>query len=420
MGRRRRVLIIAPAFAPQGNSEAIVNGKLALAMLNAGWEIEVISRTQTWQVARDNGGVWAEPWQALRPFVHEITTPAWRAPRRLLDLLLNAVRMRYPLEGIRWASRAYDQAVGLHERRPFDVVLSRAFPEVAHLPAMKLRRRFGLPWVANWNDPWDFLGRANAAKSLSRGIGMSEARLCRAVAAGASWLTFPCVGLRVSMGSYLGRGALEKSSVIPHAALEQPKGRGLQPARDFLVTHLGRVWRERNPEPVLEAFGRFVKASAGTCTTQLRFAGIPDFDLEALAGRFELGSNFVNLGRCSYSESLKLMEESAVLLLIDSSDFAHMVLTGKAADYAYSGRPILAITSARSAIGEMIGQKGGGLVVTSRSADAIGAAFGELFRCWKSGTLQQSHGSTRLYDCFRPGTVVAGYEDILARVAEER
>lgn len=414
------MLMLAPAFAPQGNSEAIVNGKLALAMLNAGWEIEVISRVPTWQVAYDYGGDWAEPWHPLRPFVHEITAPVWRGPHRLWDLVLSAVRMRYAFDGIRWASRAYDQAVGLHKRQPFDVVISRAFPEVAHLPAMKLRRRFGLPWVANWNDPWHFLGRANAAKSLSRGIGMSEARLCRAVAAGASWLTFPCVGLRVSMGPYLGRGVLEKSSVIPHAALERPRRQAPKPAREFLVTHLGRVWRERNPEAVLEAFGRFIKASAGNGTTQLRFAGIPDFDLEAMAGRFELGSNFVNLGRCSYSESLKLMEESAVLLLIDSSDFSHMVLTGKAADYAYSGRPLLAVTSARSAIGEMIRQKGGGLVVTSRSVDAIGAAFGELFRCWKSGTLQQSHGSTRLYDCFRPATVVAGYEDVFARVAQER
>ena len=420
MTRWPRILMFAPAFAPQGNSEAIVNGKLALAMLNAGWGIEVISRVPTWQVAYDYGGDWAEPWHPLRPFVHEITAPVWRGPHRLWDLVLSAVRMRYAFDGIRWASRAFDQAVVLHKRQPFDVVISRAFPEVAHLPAMKLSWRFGLPWVANWNDPWDFLGRSNAAKSLSRAIGTFEAILCKAVAAKASWLTFPCVGLRVSMGSYLGRGVLEKSSVIPHAALERPRRQAPEPAREFLVTHLGRVWRERNPEAVFEAFGRFLRASAGSGTPRLRFAGIPDFDLEALANRYELGSSVVDLGRCTYSESLRLMEESAVLLLIDSADFADMVLTGKAADYAYSGRPILAITSPKSGMAGLIRDQGGGLVVTSPSVDAIAGAFGELFQLWKASTLQQSFGSTRLYDAFSPATVVAGYEDVFARVAQER
>jgi len=418
MSKKPRVLMFAPAFAPQGNSEAIVNAKLALAMLNAGWEIEVISRVPTWQVAYDYGGDWAEPWRALKPFVHEITVPALHAPQRLWDLVLSAVRMRYPFDGLRWASRASNLAAKLHTKKPFDVVLSRAFPEAAHLPAMRMNRRFGLPWVANWNDPWDFLGRAIAAKSLSRAIGTFEARLCRAVAVKASWLTFPCEGLRASMGSYLGRGALEKSSVIPHAALEKPKGRGLQPAREFLVTHLGRLWHERNPEAVFEAFGRFLKVSDGDATPRLRFAGISDFDLGALAAQFELGSSFVDLGRCTFSESLKLMEESAVLLLIDSVDFAEMVLTGKAADYAYSGRPILAITSPWSGIGEMIRQKGGGLVVTSPSVDAIAGAFGELFQCWKASTLQQSYGSTRLYDAFSPATVVAGYEEIFRQLTQ--
>jgi glycosyltransferase involved in cell wall biosynthesis len=415
--RSWRVLILAPAFAPQGNSEAIVNGKLALAMLNAGWEIEVISRVPTWQVAYDYGGAWAEPWHPLRPFVHEITVPIWPAPRRLWDLVLGAVRMRYPFDGLRWASRAYDLAVRLHKRRPFDVVLSRAFPEAAHLPAMKLSRRFGIRWMANWNDPWDFLGRTVGQVSLSRGIGPFEARLCKAVAARASWLTFPCEGLRASMGSYLGRRLIQRSSVIPHAALAHPRGRVLQPARGFLVTHVGRLWRDRDPEVVFAAFGQFLKVISSPDRPELRFAGIPDFNLEALADRFELAPRYMDLGRCTFSESLKLMEESAVLLLIDSVGFSGMMLTGKAADYAYSGRPILAITSSGSPISQLIHQNGGGLVLVNPSADAIASAFGELLQCWKSGTLQELYGSTRLYEAFSPAAVLTAYEEILEHVA---
>jgi glycosyltransferase involved in cell wall biosynthesis len=418
MGKKWRVLMSAPAFAPQGNSEAIVNGKLALAMLNAGWEIEVISRVPTWHVAYDYGGGWAEPWHPLRPYVHEIIVPAWPLPRRFWDLGVSAARMRYPLDGIRWASRAYDLAVQLHARRPFDVVLSRAFPEAAHIPAIKLSGKLGIPWVANWNDPWDFLGRTDSALSLQRGIGTAEGRLCRAVATEASWLTFPCEGMRALMTSHLGERAAGKSSVIPHAALGLPKGHAQPSPSAFVVTHLGRLWRERNPEAVFEAFGRLLKVSAGDGAPTLQFAGIPDFDLAALAKRFELGSSFVDLGRCTYAESLKLMEESAALLLIDSAEFADIVLTGKAADYAYSGRPILAVTSSRSAIGQMIRQRGGGLVAASHSVDAIAEAFSELFRHWKAETLQQTYGSSRLYEVFSPTAVVGAYERIFERLRE--
>jgi hypothetical protein len=252
-------------------------------MLGAGWEIEVVSRVPTWQVAYDYGAAWAEPWLPLKPFVHEITVPAWRAPSRLLDLVRSAMRMRFPIDGIRWASRAYDQAVRLHKRGALDVVLSRAFPNVANLPAMKFARKQGLPWVSNWNDPWDFLGRPKIPRTLANAIGARDARLCRAVAANAAWLTFPFEGLRTSMASYLGGRAAERSSVKPHAALEQRKGHVSQRTGEFWVAHIGRLWRERNPEAVFEVFGRFLKVSDGDGIPRLCFAGISDFDLGALA-----------------------------------------------------------------------------------------------------------------------------------------
>jgi glycosyltransferase involved in cell wall biosynthesis len=415
--KRWRILMFAPAFAPQGNAEAITNGKLALAMLEAGWEVEVISREPPTKSPYEYGGGWTEPWHPLKPFVHVIATPAWSAGRRLLDLALTTIRMGHAVEGVRWASRAYDRGVRLHRKRPFDVVMSRAFPEAAHLPAMTMSRRFGLPWIANWNDPWVFLGQAHSDR---RPLGGSEPRLgalAKAVAARASWHTFPCEGLRAAMCPLLGPAAAQRSSVVPHASLKRRDAGPGGLAREFLMTYVGRLWRSQNPEPVFAAFARLLETSGGKGPTKLRFVGISDYDLGALATKHGIGGDFVDLGRRTYRESLNAMEESAVLLLLDPAGFSDIVLTSKVSDYAYAGRPILAMTSEHSAISQLIGQHGGGVAVSPTSVEGITGALVAFFQAWVTGGLDQAYDSARLYGFFCPLAISKAYGGLFTQLS---
>ena len=53
-----RVLIFAPAFPPLGNPEAHTNGNLALALLDAGWDVTVISRALERRTGYNYGTGW--------------------------------------------------------------------------------------------------------------------------------------------------------------------------------------------------------------------------------------------------------------------------------------------------------------------------------------------------------------------------
>ena len=40
------------------------------------------------------------------------------------------------------------------QHRQFDVILSSAYPVTAHLVGRRLHRRVGVPWVAEYRDPF--------------------------------------------------------------------------------------------------------------------------------------------------------------------------------------------------------------------------------------------------------------------------
>jgi len=103
--------MFSPAFAPLANPEAIVNSKLALAMLDAGWEVDIISRNLSGMTDYDYGSGWVEPWLPLKPHTHEIQYELGNKAKRLFDTGLSALKMGYLIDGCRWAKHAFDYAV---------------------------------------------------------------------------------------------------------------------------------------------------------------------------------------------------------------------------------------------------------------------------------------------------------------------
>jgi len=154
-----RILMIAPIFAPFGNPEAIVNNKLALAFLKAGCHIDVISRKQPETYGYNYGSAWVEPWLPLKDITHEISYEVGSKARRFFETARDALLMRHPIVGCRWAAHAFNLALRLHKQNNYQIILSRSLPDSGHLPALALTKVIDLPWIANWND-------ASGAKNL--------------------------------------------------------------------------------------------------------------------------------------------------------------------------------------------------------------------------------------------------------------
>lgn len=71
-----------------------------------------------------------------------------RAWQSLWDTLL------FPDQAIVWTPFAIKSGLEVHDRQPVDIIYSSAMPVSMHMAAGALKARTGLPWVADFRDPW--------------------------------------------------------------------------------------------------------------------------------------------------------------------------------------------------------------------------------------------------------------------------
>lgn len=193
----RRVLMVSYYFPPLGGIGSLRALKFATYLPEFGWEPTVLAPRHG-AYYRDPSLLFPEE-KVARTGSLELsrlgkralgaggsdTQPAGVGPflRRVRGLVRRFVYR--PDAQVGWYPFAV--AVGrrvLRERR-FDAVFSSSFPITAHLVARRLHRDTGLPWVAEFRDPWTDV--ANPGDPLRR----RDQRLERALASEAAAVVVP-------------------------------------------------------------------------------------------------------------------------------------------------------------------------------------------------------------------------------------
>lgn len=416
MSKKYRILMFASAFAPFANPEAIVNSKLALAFLNAGWDVDVISRNLAEESHYNYGSEWCEPWLPLEKITHMVEYTVGGKVRRLAGALWGGVRMGHVIEGCRWAAHACDVGLHLHRGKPYDVILSRA----THLPAMIMSRKTGLPWIANWNDPSGDKNPPPYGRGVQASLGFLYERYLRNVSRYASRHTFPSARMQRYICRYLSSGAGEKSSTIPHVAIRQMAQEKREKNEAFTVCHAGHISTHRNPETFLRGAAAFVKKTDLAGAFKIEIIGLSDVGIQNLAERFGLKENLHLAGTLSYFDTLNKLAQSDVLLVIEAPSPEGIYLPAKFVDYVQTSRAVLAITPKESTLKDIISHYGGGIAVDCLSSDDIALALQQLYSHWKKGTLKTKFSSNRLYHLFSPETILAQYERIFKAIGVKR
>jgi glycosyltransferase involved in cell wall biosynthesis len=412
--------MFSPIFAPFGNPEAIVNSKLALAFLHAGWQVDVVSRRAPAAFGYSYGSEWGTPWLELKGATHEVSYAHGNVAWARCEALFGAVKLGSLIEGCRWAWHAYLLAKSLVANAKYDAILSRSLPDAGHLPALRLAGETGIPWIANWNDASGAKNPPPNGRGLDARLKYQSRQLLSRTVAGASWLTFPCERLRQYCCKYLGPLAEKKSSVIPHIALGSPRGdRTRRRNIEFTIGHAGNLYSDRNPSALFEALRSFRERDPSR-KVKLLFLGLESVRLSELARRYGIVGLIEEGGSVPYLAAQSILERCDVLLVLEGPYQEGVYLPSKLVDYVQTGRPVLAVSPRVGTLADILGAFGGGLAADCVDPRAIEATLAKLYGAWCDGTLEGSYGSARLAVLFSPETVLGLYSELIDRLSRDR
>jgi glycosyl transferase family 4/glycosyl transferase family 1 len=268
---------------------------------------------------------------------------------------------------VAWYPFARSAARALLRDRKFDAVFSSSFPITSHLIARRIAREAGLPWVAEFRDPWS---AAKSPDDPARGYASRvEASLLAdadaVVSVSPTWARqWRAQGAR--------RAQVITNGYDPRPAM--PPG----PDGDFVVTHVGTFY------PAMEDLGalwpalRRVADHSGAARLRIRIVGDCHPLLAQAARAAGLESRLEVTGFVARERALDLMTASSVLV-VGGAPRPHPVLDGwipaKMFEYLGTGRPMLYIGHRASDAARIAAEQPGCWVVPASDIDATHEAL---------------------------------------------
>lgn len=411
-----KLLFIATGFPPATFSENLCNGKLVLALLKAGFQVDVVSRAFD---STTYSNTWAEPWLALRPVTCELAYPLGSRQERVFDVFASSLKMRtFPLDGVRWARRAYERALELHAEKHYDVVMTRSPSDIPHLVGYRFSRKTGVKWVANWNDPaapiWPEPYGCPYPLRKRKQLMAQTAKFLRQAAVN----TFPSARLRNHFLSYFPLLKDKETRVVPHIGLLPellPRVETAEPGPQLRMCHSGNLSPERNPDLLFLAMRELI--DEGCADFRLDIMGHTNAYTESLVRQHHLSGHVHFLGGLPYMDALRQMGTYDVLVLLEAMLKEGIFFPSKFTDYAQLGKPILAVSPTHGFAHDVIAQCGGGLAVDNTNVEAIKSGLRTLIQSWKAGRLTADFDPRALYAGFAPDHVLALYRDLFESLA---
>lgn len=377
----RRVLILAYYFPPLGGVGSLRVTGFAQHLPELGWETRV--------VAPRDGAYYRDP--ELRFPEHLVVRTGSlelsRAGKRLLrtdgddvraarvggarGLLRDAARslLYFPDAQVGWYGPALLAARRELRRRSYDAILSSSFPITAHLVARRLQRSSGLPWVADFRDPWSAMMPAGPSRSRA-------ARLERSLAHAATAVTMTSP----SWAEHHARSWARPVDVIPNGH-DFSSATTRSPSSEFVLGYLGTYYPQTQDLSAACMAIRRIADRGGPAVDRVRFIGVLHPQLRAQFQALRLGPLVHETGFVPHGEALEHLFSCSALLLAGPSDASGILrghVVGKIPEYLASGLPIVYVGDPDCDAADLIRSYPGCYVC---AADDVGGVVRALTDC---------------------------------------
>ena len=265
------------------------------------------------------------------------------------------------------------------KEHPVDAVISTGPPHSMHMIAMKLKEDLGIPWMADFRDPWtemDYYSKLRLTRWADRKHHRLEHEVLtkadKVVTVSRDWAS------RLDM-----LGATEAVAIYNGFDREETHRQPSTLPKEFTLTYIGVLSKAQNPENLWEALGELAKENDGF-DKQLKINMIGQIDISATTSIEKNGlTQHVTFTPYIPHDQVVIAQQNTILLLLlllpDSEVRAKGLLTGKLFEYLASGRPILCIGPEDGDAARIISEANAGTTVSfehkERMKEAIKAFY---------------------------------------------
>ena len=267
-----------------------------------------------------------------------------------------------------------------------DAILTTGPPHSTHLTGAILQAATGVPWVADFRDPWtdinyyDELPHTRWARRLDAALERLVLRRARAVTTvSPSWRDLLArKANRTPSALMVVQNGFDADDIAP--------GRGAPAAETFDVTHVGSLYASRNPTVLWRALRRLQEEGA-VPGLRIRLVGTVDPNVRRSLRRHGLTERTQFVSYVPHDEAVAYMRRAGLLLLsIEDFPAAGGMMTGKIYEYLASGRPVVGVGPPTGDAAALLRTTDGGRLFGREEASGLAQYIRAQYEAWTDGT----------------------------------
>lgn len=271
------------------------------------------------------------------------------------------------------------------EKNSIDVIITTGPPHSMHLIGMELKRKFKMPWLADFRDPWTDLYYNKEFYQLGFAKNRNSTLEKRV-------LKFADVVLTVGnhLKSYFQKfnpnvkvitNGFDTETEVPKLNSETPK---------FNISYIGLLPKSSVPYQFFSALEVLLNTNDEIRTDlELNFVGDIHQEVKDIVSKSQLGECTTFIDYVPHDQAIAYQNKAQILLLlIPNIKNNQGIITGKVFEYLSAGRPILAIGPTQGDLNDIIAETKSGIVVDHDNLEGIKSALIELYAKFKSNNLK--------------------------------
>lgn len=295
------------------------------------------------------------------------------------DLLL-------PDNKILWTPFAIQKAKELFKEKKFDAILTTSPPHSIHFIGLYLKRKFGIPWIVDFRDPWENGHLERVKNKTKKSILL---RIEKKILRESDYIISVTPSATEAFASKLSSTIKDKFATITNGFdSEDFEAEKVTHTRKFTITYTGTISVHANPKKTLEAL-KILASEVGKEKILFKFVGtFTNGIYKEILKSFEDSVEIKEFGYLSHSKAISETLNSDVLLLLAEKNLTN-VIPAKVFEYIATRKPILAILpeSDTKAILKTIPNSE---VCDIKDCPKILETLRKLYSQWENGELKQN------------------------------